>query len=117
MASMLSPIVSLSAFATSSISFEPAPYPIFSGLNEGYVSEYFETRLTVIAAPVGVLSSAFACPRSMAKWFLRRISATAGGGLGYVRFENRVVPPPTATGEDHHVALSSPNDSARHATP
>src|SRR5207249_9791053 len=90
---------------------------MISGLIDGYDSEYFDTKLTVIATPVGVLSSTFASPRSMAKWFFRRISATAGGGFGYVRFENRVVPPPTATGEDHHVALSSPNDSARYATP
>src|SRR5436309_7395657 len=59
----------------------------------GYDSEYLDTRLMVIAAPVGVLSSAFASPRSMAKWFFRRISATAGGGFGYVRFEKWVVPP------------------------
>src|SRR6266705_2538450 len=90
---------------------------MISGLIEGYDSEYFDTKLTVIATPVGVLSSAFASPRSIANPFLTRISTTAGGGLGYVRFENLVVPPPTAIGEHLHFMPASFSDSTRYATP
>src|SRR5438046_5064053 len=90
---------------------------MISGLIDGYDSEYFDTKLTVIATPVGVLSSAFASPRSMAKWFFLRISATAGGGFGYVRFEKWVVPPPTATGEHQHFMPVNYSDYTRYATP
>src|SRR5712692_2019602 len=53
----------------------------------------------------------------MGNLLARRISATAGGGLGYERSEKLEVPPPTATGVDHHVALASPSSSERRATP
>src|SRR5207253_10096905 len=46
-----------------------------------------------------------------------RISPTAGHGFGYERPAKWEVPPPTATGVDHQVALASPSSSERRATP
>src|SRR5207245_6520798 len=74
-------------------------------------------RLTVIATPVGVLSSWSPRPRTIGNLQARRTSATAGAGFGYERPEKREVPPPTATGVDHQVALSSSSSSERQATP
>src|SRR3989441_9886066 len=71
----------------------------------------------VIATPVGVLSSWSPRPRAIGNLWARRTSATAGGGFGYERPEKWEVPPPTATGVDHQVALASPSSSERRATP
>src|SRR5260370_30307498 len=45
------------------------------------------------------------------------MAATGGGGFGYERPEKLEVPPPTATGVDHHVALANPSSSDTRATP